>query len=47
MFSEGRQTPDQVYDVYISTLPEEERLEAGIPAPAKKELASLLEDYTS
>ena len=49
VFAEGRQTPDQVYDVYISTLPEEEqkRLEAGIPASDEKELASLLEDYTS
>ena len=49
VFSEGRQTPDQVYDVYISTLPEEEqkRLETGIPASSEKELASLLEDYTS
>ena len=49
VYSEGRQTPDQVYDVYISTLPEEEqkRLEEGIPVSTEKELASLLEDYTS
>ena len=49
VYSAGRQTPDQVYDVYISTLPEEERkrLEEGIPVSTEKELASLLEDYTS
>ncbi|HCA29267.1 MAG TPA: hypothetical protein DEP23_06765 [Ruminococcaceae bacterium] len=42
-------TPDQVYEVYISSLPEEEqqRLRQGIEVYDEKMLNSLLEDYTS
>ena len=41
--------PDEVFDVYITTLPEEEqeRLHAGIPITNDTELALLLQDYTS
>ena len=41
--------PDEVFDVFITTLPEEEqeRLRAGIPITSDTELALLLEDYTS
>ena len=41
--------PDRVYDVYLSSLPEEERshLEQGIPIYDDASLARLLEDYTS
>ncbi|HIW72929.1 MAG TPA: hypothetical protein H9684_01260 [Firmicutes bacterium] len=49
VFSPNGISPDEVYDVYISTLPEEEqrRLEEGIPVYDEKTLAGLLEDYTS
>ena len=41
--------PDEVFDVFIATLPEEEqeRLRKGIPIANDTELALLLEDYTS
>ena len=49
IFVAGGQTPDEVYDVYVSTLPAEEqtRLRDGIPIYSEEELARLLEDYTS
>ncbi len=49
LFTEGRDNPDEVYDVYIQTLPEEEqaRLRQGIVIQSEEELASWLEDYTS
>lgn len=49
LFAEGMDTPDEVYDVFISTLPEEEqaRLEKGIVVQSEEELAGWLEDYTS
>ena len=49
VFLEGQTRPDQVYDVYISTLPEEEqeRLAAGIRVADDAALQRLLEDYTS
>lgn len=42
-------SPDRVYDVYLTSLPEEEqqRLQEGIEIFDERELASLLEDYTS
>lgn len=41
--------PEQVYDVYITTLPEEEqrRLQQGVPVEDEETLLRLLEDYTS
>lgn len=49
LFLPDSQTPDDVYDVYIATLPEEEqqRLRERIPITDEVELARLLEDYTS
>ena len=46
----GRESsPDEVFDVYVSTLPPEEqqRISAGIEVADEVELARLLEDYTS
>ena len=42
-------SPQEVYDVYVVSLPEEEqrRLEEGIPVYDDRTLAGLLEDYTS
>ena len=42
-------SPNEVYDVYVSTLPPEEqqRIAAGIEVADEVELARLLEDYTS
>lgn len=41
-------TPETVYEVWVSTLPEEEqaRLHAGVEVAGNEELLSLLEDYT-
>jgi hypothetical protein len=41
--------PMQVFDVYVSTLPEEERtkVQTGIPVADETQLYQLLEDYTS
>ncbi len=41
--------PMQVFDVYVSTLPEEERakIQTGIPVADETQLYQLLEDYTS
>ena len=41
-------SPDEVFDVYVSTLPPEEqqRISAGIEVADEVELARLLEDYT-
>ncbi len=49
LFTEGRDNPDEVYDVYIQTLPKEEqdRLRKGIVIQNEEELAGWLEDYTS
>lgn len=49
LFTEGRESPDEVYDVYIQTLPkeEQERLGRGIEIGSEEELAGWLEDYTS
>ena len=42
-------SPQEVYDVYVVSLPEEEqrRLEEGIPVYDDRTLAGVLEDYTS
>ena len=42
-------SPDEGFDVYVSTLPPEEqqRISAGIEVADEVELARLLEDYTS
>lgn len=44
----GDPTPDTVYEVWVSTLPEPERekLEAGIPVPDRAAYLALLQDYT-
>ena len=49
VFAPNGISPQEVYDVYISTLPEEEqqKLEQGIPVYDEGTLAGLLEDYTS
>lgn len=49
LFTGDNPTPDQVYDVYIQTLPpeEQERLNQGITIVSDEELAGWLEDYTS
>ena len=49
VFSPNGISPDEVYDVYISTLPEEEqrKLEEGIAVYDEQTLVGLLEDYTS
>lgn len=49
VFVEGYSVPDEVFDVYISTFPEEEqvRLRQGIRVADDTELARYLEDYTS
>lgn len=49
LFTGDNPTPDEVYDVYIQTLPpeEQERLNQGIVIDTDEELAGWLEDYTS
>ena len=49
LFTGDGTTPDEVYDVYIQSLPPEEqdRLNQGIVIHTDEELASWLEDYTS
>ena len=49
VFPAGAAEPTRVYEVYIASLPREERerLAAGVIAADDTALASLLEDYTS
>ena len=49
VFLEGNPMPDEVFDVYIASFPEEEqiRLRQGIRVTNDTELARYLEDYTS
>lgn len=49
LFTGENPAPDEVYDVYIQSLPpeEQERLNAGIAVDTEEELAGWLEDYTS
>lgn len=49
LFLPGSEAPDEVYDVFIASLPDEEqeKLTRGIPVPDQQTLERLLEDYTS
>ena len=49
VFTQGDAVPIEIYDVYISTLPERDQktLEKGIEVKGKIELRRLIEDYTS
>ena len=49
VFPAGAAEPTRVYEVYVASLPREERerLAAGVIASDETTLASLLEDYTS
>lgn len=49
VFSEDQPVPDEVFDVFIASLPQEEqdKLREGIRINDETELASYLEDYTS
>lgn len=44
----GGSTPDTVYDVWVSALPDEERkrLEAGVPIADRAAYLALLQEYT-
>lgn len=49
VYTDQQELPQQIYDVYLSTLPEEEqfRIRNGIQVEDELELQQLLEDYTS
>lgn len=49
VYAQGDSVPIEVYDVYLSTLPESdiEILKEGLVVKGKKELRRLIEDYTS
>ena len=49
VFENEMKSPKEVFDTYISALPEAEaaRLYAGISADTEEELQSLIEDYCS
>ena len=49
IFAPGAPEPYELYDVNIAALPEEEqmRLRSGVIVQRRRELESLLEDYTS
>ncbi|MBP1559528.1 MAG: hypothetical protein J6B40_08205 [Oscillospiraceae bacterium] len=49
VFVEGSDEPEMVLDVYLSTLPEVDRLllEQGIEAQSYAQLVSMIEDYIS
>ena len=49
VFVEGSDEPEMVLDVYLSTLPEADRLllEQGIEAQSYAQLVSMIEDYIS
>ena len=48
VFRPEEETPERVYEVWVSSLPdaERERLRAGIAVSDRRELLALLEDYT-
>lgn len=48
VFEMGTDTPRQVFDTYVETLPEGQRqqLRQGVPADTEAQLSVLLEDYT-
>lgn len=47
LFTENNPTPDEIYDIYVESLPksDREKLENGITLHSKTQLNSLLEDY--
>lgn len=49
VFKNGENIPINVFDTYISALPQHDRklIENGIQVQTKEELQSLIEDYTS
>ena len=49
LFGDDRETPLYISDIYVSQLPEADRLllKEGLPARSEKELRRLLEDYCS
>lgn len=49
VFTQGDSVPIEVYDVYVSTLPEKDQnsLRKGIEVEGKVNLKYLIEDYTS
>jgi len=49
VFAQGDKVPIEVYDVYISTLPEKDQkdINKGIIVSSKTKLRELIEDYTS
>ena len=49
VFHPGEDTPLQILDVYVATLPyaDQIRLKEGIPAESEVELQALIEDYES
>lgn len=49
VFAQGDSVPIEVYDVYVSTLPEKDQIELkkGITVYGKNKLRYLIEDYTS
>ena len=49
IFKGDESVPIEIYDVYVSTLPQHDRLllEQGITVETPKELQKIIEDYTS
>lgn len=49
LYRRGCETPIEIFDVYLSTLPDEARsqLAVGITASSDEEAEKLIEDYTS
>lgn len=49
VFAEGSDKPQQVLNVYISTLPQDDqqKLKKGIHASSREELLALIENYSS
>lgn len=49
IFAQGDSVPVEIYDVYVSTLPEKDQkaLRKGIEVQGRVKLRSLIEDYTS
>lgn len=49
VFTQGDKVPIEIYDVYISTLPEKDQKDIikGIYVESKTKLKELIEDYTS
>ena len=49
LFKRGYSMPVEIYDVYLSSLPDSERgkIESGITAQSDEEILKIIEDYTS